>query len=114
LFSGTVQERDEIELMIVLVPRVLDDTWIDEEVQRGSHRLVHLRKGFQWNSIQLDSYRPEDWSGGSSQGVAQSANAANVRIPDRSPRALAVDGGMTVTRKGLADHLIRSAQDLLD
>ena len=114
LFSGTVQERDEIELMIVLVPRVLNDTWIDEEVERGSHRLVHLRKGFQWNSIQLDSYRPEDWSGGSLQGDAQSATSASVRIPEGKPRGLPVDAGMTVTRKGLADHLIRGAQALLD
>ena len=113
-FSSTVQDRDEVELMIVLVPRVLDDTWIDEEVSRGTHRLVHLRKGFQWNSIWMDSYRPEDWSGGSSQGHAQSATTPNVRIPDRSPRALPADGGMTVTRKGLADHLIRSAQSMLD
>lgn len=114
LFSGTVQERAEIELMIVLVPRVLNDTWIDEEVERGSHRLVQLRQGFQWNSIHLDSYRPEDWSGGAAQGQSQAASTPSVRVPDRSPRALAVDAGMTVTRKGLSDHLIRSAQDWLD
>jgi len=113
-FSSTVQDRDEVELMIVLVPRVLDDTWIDEEVARGSHRLVQLRQGFQWNSIWMDSYRAEDWSGGASQGHAQSASDANVRIPDRGPRALPADTGMTVTRRGLADHLIRNAQDLLD
>lgn len=113
-FSGTVQENDEIELMIVLVPRVLDDTWIDEEVARGSHRLVQLRKGFQWNPIHLDGYRPEDWSGGASQGQAQAASDANVRVPEQGPQPLPVEAGMTVTRKGLADLLIRSAQQWLD
>lgn len=114
LFSSTVQERTEVELMIVLVPRVLDDTWIDEEVERGSHRLVHLRKGFQFNPIQLEGYRPEDWSRGSLSGRAQAADTPSVRLPDSSPQELPADGGMTVTRKGLADHLIRSAQAALD
>ena len=35
LFSSTRQERNEVELMIVLVPRILDSTWITEEMQRG-------------------------------------------------------------------------------
>jgi len=114
LFSSTVQERTEVELMIVLVPRVLDDTWIDEEVERGAHRLVNLRRGFQWNPIHLDHYRPEDWKGGSPQGDAQAAGSPGVRVPDRSPQELPADTGMTVTRQGLADHLIRHAQRELD
>ncbi|MFN3242264.1 MAG: hypothetical protein ACE37K_12205 [Planctomycetota bacterium] len=114
LFSSTVQERTEVELMIVLVPRVLDDTWIDEEVERGAHRLVTLRRGFQWNPIHLDHSRPEDWSGGSLQGDAQAADTPNVRVPDRAPQELPAEAGMTVTRKGLADHLIRRAQAELD
>jgi len=113
LFSNTIQERTEVELMIVLVPRVLDDTWIGEEIERGAHRLVQLRKGFQFNPIHLDSYRPEDWSGGSMQGQAQAARSASVRLPDAQPRALPADAGMTVTRQGLADHLIRRAEAAL-
>ncbi|MCU0867183.1 MAG: tetratricopeptide repeat protein [Planctomycetes bacterium] len=112
-FSNTVQERDEVELMIVLVPRVLDDTWISEEVQRGAHRLVQLRSGFQWNPIRLDGYRPEDWSGGSLQGEAQAAVGPAVRLPDPLPAPLPPEQGTTVTRSGLANHLlVRADQEL--
>ncbi len=112
-FSNTVQQRDEVELMIVLVPRVLDDTWISEEMQRGTHRLVHLRQGFQWNSIRLDGQRGEDWSGGSLQGRAQAAVDPAVRLPANVPPALPADRGMTVTRRGLASHLLVQADAAL-
>jgi type II secretory pathway component GspD/PulD (secretin)/Flp pilus assembly protein TadD len=109
LFSSTVQERLEVELMIVLVPRVLNDTWIGEEMARGAHRLVHLRRGFQLNPIQLDGYRPEDWSGGSLQGDAEAATAPDLRVPAAAPSALPPDRGATVTRHGLASHLLATA-----
>jgi MSHA type pilus biogenesis protein MshL len=109
LFSNTVHERLEVELMIVLVPRVLDDTWISEEIARGAHRLVHLRRGFQWNAIRLDGCRPEDWSGGSLQGDAQAATAPEVRVPANQPLALAPDRGTTITRRGLSSHLLATA-----
>ncbi len=113
LFSSTVQESDEVELMILLVPRVLDETWIAEEVARGSHRLVHLREEFQWNSIHLDGYRPEDWSGGSAQGQAQAAMSPDIRVPVPAPQPLPADRGTTVTRKGLAGHWLVRAEGLL-
>jgi MSHA biogenesis protein MshL len=109
-FSNTVQQRDEVELMIVLVPRVLDDTWISEEIQRGAHRLVQMRRGFQWNSIRLDGYRSEDWSGGSLQGQAQAAVDPGVRLPERAPVAAKAERGTTVTRKGLAAHSLGQAE----
>ncbi|MBL9075979.1 MAG: tetratricopeptide repeat protein [Planctomycetes bacterium] len=109
LFSNTVQERGEVELMIVLVPRVLDDTWITEEIARGSHRLVQLRRDFQWNAIGLDGYRPEDWSGGSLQGDAQAATRPGVRVPDARPAEATPDRGATITRRGLAGHLLAAA-----
>lgn len=114
LFSNQVQERTEVELMIMLVPRVLDDTWINEEVERGAHRLVQLRRAYQWNPIRLDEYRPEDWSGGSLQGDSQAARGPGVRVPERAPAPLLADAGTTVTRRGLADHLIRRAAQALD
>ena len=114
LFSSTVQSRSEVELMILLTPRVIDDTWIDEEVRRGSHRLVQLRRGFQWNSIDLDGHRTEDWSGGSLQGRAMAAGEPEVRVPENLPAALPADRGLTVTRQGLAVHLLARAQVELD
>lgn len=114
LFSSTVQNRTEVELVILLSPRILDDTWIDEEIRRGSHRLVQLRRGFQWNSIQMDSYRPEDWSSGSLQGRAMAAPNPESRVRDIGPIALPKDAGLTVTRKGLASHMLQKAQMELD
>jgi len=83
-------------------------------VRRGAHRLIELRRDFQWNSIQLESYRTEDWSGGSLQGDAQSAPSPSVRIEEPAPKAAPVEAGLTVTRRGLADHLLARAQDSLD
>ena len=114
LFSSTVQNRVEVELIILLSPRILDDTWIDEEIRRGSHRLVQLRRGFQWNSIQLDSYRPEDWSSGSLQGRAMAAPGPEAHLRDSGPLAMPKDAGLTVTRKGLASHMLAKAQMELD
>ncbi|MBL8735512.1 MAG: hypothetical protein JNL12_03725 [Planctomycetes bacterium] len=113
VFSNTVQERNEVELMIVLVPRVLDDTWISEEVERGAHRLVQLRRGFQWNPIRLEGVRAEDWSGGSLQGRAQAAGSADVRVPDQAPVPMPPDRGTTVTRKGLAAQWLARAERAL-
>jgi MSHA biogenesis protein MshL len=114
LFSSTVQSRTEVELMILLTPRVLDDTWIDEEVRRGAHRLVQLRRGFQWNSIGMERFRREDWQGGSLQGQAMAAKEPEVRIPDGTSAPLPPDRGLTVTRQGLAAHLLGRAQVELD
>jgi len=110
LFSSTIQDRTEVELMIVLVPRVLDDTWIAEEVARGSHRLVQLRRDFQWNSILFDGFRREDWSGGSLQGRAEAAQAPDARVPEAPITPGAPDRGITVTKKGLADHQLATAE----
>lgn len=114
LFSSTVQNRNEVELMILLSPRVLDDTWIDEEVRRGAHRLVQLRRGFQWNSIGLEGTRPEDWSGASLQGRAMAPGEPAFRVPDNVPAPLPEGRGLTVTRQGLASHLLGRAQTELD
>jgi len=114
LFSSTVQSRTEVELMILLSPRVLDDTWIREEVRRGEHRLVQLRRGFQWNPIGADGFRPEDYSGGSMQGESMAGQGPAVRIPESTPTKLPDGAGLTVTRMGLASHWLEQAQKELD
>ncbi|MFO1078648.1 MAG: hypothetical protein U1E73_13065 [Planctomycetota bacterium] len=112
LFSNTVQSRTEVELMILLSPRVLDDTWIQEEVRRGSHRLVQLRRGFRPNPIDLEETRSEDWAGGSLQGASVAAVGPGERTPETVPHAPG-EGGLTVTRHGLAGHWLRRAQTSL-
>lgn len=114
LFSSTVQGRQEVELMIVLVPRVLDDAWIGEGVRRGAHRLADLRRGFQWSPLGIENLRGEDWSGGELQGAAESAPAPSARTAERPPTPLPADAGLTVTRRGLAAHWLSFAQSELD
>lgn len=115
LFSSTVQSREEVELMIVVVPRVLDADWIDEEVRRGAHRLVSLRRPFRWNSIGLESFRPEEWRRGAAQGPPSAAAAPGVRLDDPPGRvAASPDEGRTITRAGLADQVLRRAQNALE
>ncbi len=114
LFSSTVQGRQEVELMIVLVPRVLDDAWIAEGVRRGAHRLADLRRGFQWSPLGIENLRGEDWSGGELQGAAESAPAPSARTAERPPALLPADAGLTVTRRGLAAHWLHLAQGELD
>jgi MSHA biogenesis protein MshL len=114
LFSSTVQSRTEVELMILLSPRVLDDTWIREEVRRGEHRLLQLRRGFQLNSIGLEGCRREDWAGGSMQGDSMAATGPALRLLGGPPQGLDEDHGLTVTRRGLAAHRLDRAQRALD
>lgn len=113
LFSSTRQEQNEVELMIILVPRILDSTWISEEIQRGEHRLVHLRRGFRFNPFDTDNCRAEDWSDGSLGGQAQAASDPSIRLPEPDVRPLPADAGTTITRRGLADHLIRRAESMI-
>ncbi|MCA8948806.1 MAG: tetratricopeptide repeat protein, partial [Planctomycetes bacterium] len=114
LFSSTVQSRTEVELMILLSPRVLDDTWIQEAVRRGAHRLVQLRRGFQFNPIELEGFRSEDWSAGSLAGVSKTAVGPSTRVPEGLPARAAADAGLTVTRRGLSSHWLGRAQAALD
>lgn len=114
LFSSTVQNRSEVELMIVLIPRVLDSSWIDEEVRRGAHRLQSMRRPFQWNSIRMESVRPEDWSGGALQGQPFASSAPDTRTPASVPPVPAIDRGLTVTRSGLSERALQRAQQAID
>jgi MSHA biogenesis protein MshL len=115
LFSSTTQEREEVELMFVLVPRVLDADWVDEELRRGAHRLVTLRRPFRWNSIGLESFRPEDWVAGALQGQPTSAATPGLRVTaGAAPAPPAATGRQSITRAGLADQLLSRAQRALD
>lgn len=115
LFSSTVQQRQEVELMILVVPRVLDAAWIEEESRRGAHRLVSLRRPYRWNPIGLDGHRPENWSGGTLEGspIATSSPAARVTTP-LPPSAASAGADRSITRGGLAARLLARAQAAID
>ncbi len=54
LFSTTVHDSVETELLIVLQPRILSGAWADEDLDRGTDRLVRLRRPFQLSSIAME------------------------------------------------------------
>ena len=115
LFRSTVQTRTEVELMVILVPRRLDSSWMNEEVQRGAHRLVSLRRGFKINSIDLEGLRHEDWGGGALQGFPVAPMGPESRVvasPDGSAGAEALNS--TISRTGLSARFVRRAQEALD
>ncbi len=114
LFSNTVQSRQEVELMILVVPRVLDASWIEEESRRGAHRLVTLRRSFRWNSIGFDSFRPEDYTDGVLQGSPIAASSPEARLAQAPRGADVPDRGRSITRAGLAGRLLARAQSALD
>ncbi|MGE3174638.1 MAG: hypothetical protein AB7O97_18545 [Planctomycetota bacterium] len=114
VFSSTVQSRQEVELMIVVVPRVLDAAWMEEEVRRGAHRLVSLRRPYRFNSIGLDSHRPEDWSGGVHQGTPAASSAPDVRRVEPSSEAQGAGASRTITRAGLCSRLLERAQTSIE
>jgi MSHA biogenesis protein MshL len=110
LFRSTVQTREEVELMVLVVPRVLDSAWIDEDLRRGAHRLLALRRPFELGTLDLDGYRPEDWSGGAMTGMPQHPGGPGLRaVAPLPPAAPAGAGAATVTRKGLAARLVQRA-----
>lgn len=112
LFRGTVQSRDEVELMVVVVPRILDDRWIDEELRRGTDRLVELRQPFGLGSIGIEDFRPESWRYGFLQGELTVTEGTTARAESPAPDAAAPNAGeFVVTRSGLARRIAQRADD---
>ena len=107
LFSSTVQTREEVELMIVLTPRVLDASWLAEEVRRGAHRLVSLRRPFQFNSIGLEGFRHEDYQNGQIAADPIAAMTPQSRLELPAAPSVGAETGRTITRSGLAAQLLR-------
>lgn len=114
LFRSTVQTKTEVELMVIVVPRRLDRSWMHEEVRRGAHRLVNLRRGFRMNSIDLEHHRREDWSSGTLQGHPVAPVGPGTRTQSEPPRDASADSTAKITRAGLANRLVQRAQDSLD
>ena len=114
IFRSTVQTHEEVELMVLLVPRVLDDAWIAEDVRRGADRLVALRRPFTKTSLAIESHRREDWRGGALQGQPESRpeQGPGLRASSRPP-AKARETSLTVTRRGLAGRFVTRAREAL-
>ena len=53
LFQSTTQERVDTELVIMLVPRILNSAWEREDVQRSLDRIHRLREPFESSTISM-------------------------------------------------------------
>jgi len=113
LFRGTIQQRDEVEMMITLTPRILDSAWINEENRRGRDRLVMTRRPFYWSTLGLDDKPKEDYGRSFLNGKPTRGDQPGVRI-DGQPKPTATTTGksLTVTREGLGDLLAKRATDM--
>ncbi len=113
-FRSTRQTDEEVEMMVLLVPRIIDNAWMYEDVRRGAHRLVSLRRPFKNGTIGLETAHAEDWSGSVLGGMARDAKHPGTRV-EGDPKPLAVKEGasLTVTRKGLAQRFVARAQAAL-
>ena len=106
LFRSTVQVREDVELMMVLVPRIVDRAWLAADVRRGLDRIVAVRRPFRFGPIELESN--EEWIRGLLEPPAQGAVEPGVRIePPEDARDAAADAPkLTITRAGLARRLV--------
>jgi MSHA biogenesis protein MshL len=111
-FRSTVQTRLESELIIVLVPRIIERSWMDEELQRATDRLIALRRPFKLSSLDLEGFRTEDWKSGLLQGEINGAYDPATRLEIGSGDT-PDSRSLTVTRKGLAGRLIDRAAEAL-
>ena len=109
LFRSTVQQREEVELMVLIAPRVLDANWIAEERRRGTDRLLYLRRPFQQSSISLQENSPENWTNGLLSGEPTAGDRPDARMVQPAPRISATAASLTVTREGLADRMLEHA-----
>ncbi len=108
LFRSTVQQRQDVELMVMVAPRRLDATWLAEERRRGMERLLGIRRPFQFGSIRLGD-ETQDWGTGFLAGARSAGDRDGLRTEAEVPPAAAAPASASISRAGLADRLIRRA-----
>ena len=103
LFQKQIQQKEEVELMFTLVPRILDTAWIKEENQRGLDRLFLTARPFRWGPVDMNRDQGVDWRRGFLAGKPGFGDHPGIRITAK-PQSTKVQGGksLTVTREGLA------------
>ncbi len=111
LFRKQIQQKEEVELMFTLVPRILDTAWIKEENKRGRDRLVLTARPFLWGPLDMNSDRGMDWEKGFLAGKPGFGDRPGIRITAKPQSSPAKEGqSLTVTREGLADLKARRAR----
>lgn len=103
LFRKQIQEKEEVELMFTLVPRILDSAWIREENKRGRDRLILTARPFLWGPIHMNDDRGVDWQHGFLAGKPGYGDHPDIRVTARPQGARTTQSkSLTVTREGLA------------
>jgi MSHA biogenesis protein MshL len=110
LFSTTVQDRVDTELLIVLRPRILTGAWADEDLESGTDRLVRLRRPFVASPIDMEE---------GSRAWRDNALPEQPRRADGEPRQERAEGSATaspavLTRSSLARLALARACRSLD
>ncbi len=110
LFRKTIQERKEVELIVIVVPRRIDEAWRKEDLRRSYRNLMALRREFQPSTIDLEE-SGESYDLGLLSGnelppedvrLSRAAEAGRASVEVALPSA-------TITRNGLASSLVSSA-----
>ncbi len=115
LFESTTQESEEVELMLLLQPRVIDRNWISEEVRRGTHRMVYLRRPFRATTLQLNSKPEEEWNTELHDDTNNEQERSNaLEYSQIAATENTSDNSLTVSRNGLAQQTVKHAQDQLE
>ncbi len=111
LFRSTVQQMQEVELVIVVVPRVLDNEWRAEELRRSLGHLRALRRPFIQTTIDIEQ-RPETYGRSILQGELHDQPPATSRaMAFHDPVAPTPGAVATITRAGLASAIYEQAVD---
>ena len=110
LFRSTSQSSSEVELIVMVTPRVIDDAWRQEELRRAFHRAMTLRRPFMHSTIFLNDPPEEPWDLGSLSGELPARDLRLMQATNfHEPAVLPALPSATVTRGGLADALFGRA-----
>ena len=112
LFRSTIQEREEVELVVLLVPRILDPVTTALELERGASRMLSARRVFEPTTLGLEAYGEEDYSRGlltvGSGAIGDGRRDLGVPAVESTP-----DDALTITMEGLSRRvLLRAARAL--
>jgi MSHA biogenesis protein MshL len=97
LFRTTIQEHVETELVILLLPRILTPSWMDEDVQRGIDRVLRTRVKFKPGTTGISGDHEREWRDGHLSGRAGPGRnfgdrQAMVRVVNASAKGISKEG----------------------
>lgn len=105
-----VQQAEEVELVVLLVPRIMNAAWMLEDHRRSTASIKSVRRCFLPSTMQMNQGPKEDWKCGFLMGEAacwpQPVRQTTAAV---RPTQAAANGRMTITRTGFGGQLYRRA-----